>query len=76
MRAATTISPRCAEAQGELALAWLDISTGDFAAQPLAPRRSSPAALARLAPGELLRARPAAGAASAEGRARRTGTRC
>jgi len=54
-----------AEAGGSLALAWLDISTGDFLAQPLAPEgaaagdeRASAALLAavlsRLAPGELL----------------------
>jgi len=42
-----------AEAQGELALAWLDLSTADFAAQPLLPGQL-PAALARLAPGDLL----------------------
>jgi len=42
-----------AEAQGELALAWLDLSTADFAAQPLLPAQLA-AALARLAPGELL----------------------
>ncbi|MBS0546849.1 MAG: DNA mismatch repair protein MutS [Proteobacteria bacterium] len=42
-----------AEAQGELALAWLDLSTADFAAQPVLPAQL-PAALARLAPGELL----------------------
>jgi DNA mismatch repair protein MutS len=42
-----------AEAQGELALAWLDLSTADFAAQPLVPAQLA-AALARLAPGELL----------------------
>ena len=42
-----------AEAQGELALAWLDLSTADFATQPLAPNQLA-AALARLAPGELL----------------------
>src|SRR5206468_9686727 len=42
-----------AEAQGELALAWLDLSTADFAAQPLLPGQVA-AALARLAPGELL----------------------
>jgi len=41
------------EAQGELALAWLDLSTADFAAQPLEPAQLA-AALARLAPGELL----------------------
>jgi DNA mismatch repair protein MutS len=42
-----------AEAQGELALAWLDLSTADFAAQPLSSGQLA-AALARLAPGELL----------------------
>ena len=42
-----------AEAQGELALAWLDLSTADFAAQPLDAGQLA-AALARLAPGELL----------------------
>ena len=42
-----------AEAQGELALAWLDLSTADFAAQPLLPAQLA-AALARLAPGEVL----------------------
>ena len=42
-----------AEAQGELALAWLDLSTADFAAQPLEAAQLA-AALARLAPGELL----------------------
>src|SRR3954452_7558189 len=42
-----------AEAQGELALAWLDLSTADFATQPLLPGQLA-AALARLAPGELL----------------------
>src|SRR5260221_6342016 len=42
-----------AEAQGELALAWLDLSTADFAVQPLVPAQLA-AALARLAPGELL----------------------
>ena len=42
-----------AEAQGELALGWLDLSTADFAAQPLQPGQVA-AALARLAPGELL----------------------
>jgi DNA mismatch repair protein MutS len=41
------------EAQGELALAWLDLSTADFAAQPLQAGQLA-AALARLAPGELL----------------------
>jgi len=41
------------EAQGELALGWLDLSTADFAAQPLQPGQVA-AALARLAPGELL----------------------
>jgi len=42
-----------AEAQGELALAWLDLSTADFATQPVLAAQL-PAALARLAPGELL----------------------
>jgi DNA mismatch repair protein MutS len=42
-----------AEAQGELALAWLDLSTADFAAQPLAAGQLA-AALARLSPGEVL----------------------
>ena len=42
-----------AEAQGELALAWLDLSTADFATQPLLAGQLA-AALARLAPGELL----------------------
>ena len=42
-----------AEAQGELALAWLDLSTADFAAQPIEAGQLA-AALARLAPGELL----------------------
>ena len=41
------------EAQGELALAWLDLSTADFATQPLDISQLA-AALARLAPGELL----------------------
>ena len=42
-----------AEAQGELALAWLDLSTADFATQPLLASQLA-AALARLAPGEVL----------------------
>jgi DNA mismatch repair protein MutS len=42
-----------AEAQGALALAWLDLSTGDFALQTVAVRDLA-AALARLAPGEIL----------------------
>ncbi|TAJ32610.1 MAG: DNA mismatch repair protein MutS [Reyranella sp.] len=42
-----------AEAQGDLALGWLDLSTADFATQPLEPGQLA-AALARLAPGELL----------------------
>jgi DNA mismatch repair protein MutS len=42
-----------AEAQGDLALAWLDLSTADFAAQPVAVGQLA-AALARLVPGELL----------------------
>jgi len=42
-----------AEAQGGLALAWLDMSTGDFRVQPVAPADLG-AALARLEPGEIL----------------------
>ncbi len=42
-----------AEAEGALALAWLDISTGECAAEPAA-EGDLPALLARLAPGELL----------------------
>ena len=42
-----------AEAQGGLALAWLDLSTGDFATQEVA-MASLGADLARLAPGEIL----------------------
>ena len=42
-----------AEAQGSLGLAWIDISTGDFQLQPLGASAVA-AALARLAPGELL----------------------
>ena len=42
-----------AEANGALALAWLDMSTGDFALQPTTPSALA-AALARVAPGELL----------------------
>jgi DNA mismatch repair protein MutS len=42
-----------AEAAGEYGLAWLDVSTGDFTTQPVAPG-SLGAVLARLAPGELL----------------------
>jgi DNA mismatch repair protein MutS len=42
-----------AEAGGELGLAWLDVSTGDVHAQPLAGDGLA-AALARLDPGELL----------------------
>ena len=52
-----------AEAGGALGLAWLDMSTGDFLAQPLGPDAAGgangpagglAAALARLAPGELV----------------------
>ena len=48
-----------AEAGGALGLAWLDMSTGDFMTQPLAPKGAPEAgalaaALARLAPGELV----------------------
>ncbi len=42
-----------AEAQNGLALSWLDLSTGDFAAQEVSPANLG-AALARLAPGEIL----------------------
>jgi DNA mismatch repair protein MutS len=42
-----------AESQGDLALGWLDLSTGEFATQALAPADIA-AALARLAPGEIL----------------------
>ncbi|MEO3427766.1 DNA mismatch repair protein MutS [Pelagibius sp. CAU 1746] len=42
-----------AEAGGGLGLAWLDISTGVFQAQPVAPETLA-ATLARLAPGELI----------------------
>ena len=42
-----------AEAGGALGLAWLDVSTGDFTAQPVAEPGVA-AALARLQPGELL----------------------
>ncbi|MPZ09214.1 MAG: DNA mismatch repair protein MutS [Kiloniellaceae bacterium] len=42
-----------AEAGGELGLAWLDISTGAFLAQPVTPAGLA-ATLARLAPGELV----------------------
>ncbi len=41
------------EAQGELALAWLDLSTGEFAVQTLQPAQLA-ACLARLEPNELL----------------------
>jgi DNA mismatch repair protein MutS len=47
----------CAEMRGELGLAWLDMSTGEVWMQPL-PKKGGPsllaAALARIAPGELL----------------------
>jgi DNA mismatch repair protein MutS len=42
-----------AESQGGLALGWLDLSTGEFATEALAPADIA-AALARLAPGEIL----------------------
>ena len=41
------------DAQGELGLAWLDLSTGTFMTQPLAAGGLAPA-LARLEPGEVL----------------------
>ncbi|MCP5366774.1 MAG: DNA mismatch repair protein MutS [Hyphomicrobiales bacterium] len=43
----------CAEAQGSLGLAWIDVSTGEFTTQPVAAGDLA-AALARLDPGELL----------------------
>jgi DNA mismatch repair protein MutS len=43
----------CAEAGGSLGIAWLDMSTGDFAIQPFA-RREMDAVLARLEPCEIL----------------------
>ena len=42
-----------ADAQGALALAWLDVSTGAFHVQPVSDG-GLPAALARIQPGELL----------------------
>ena len=42
-----------ASAQSELALAWMDMSTGDFLSQPISEAGLA-AALARLQPGELL----------------------
>jgi len=50
-----------AEARGQIGLAWLDLSTGEFALQPL-EHTSVAAALARLDPGELLLAAPRSGA--------------
>ena len=47
----------CAEAGGELGLAWIDLSTGDFQTQPAAPSDLD-AALARLDPREVLIADP------------------
>jgi DNA mismatch repair protein MutS len=41
-------------AQGEAALAWIDISVGSFLVQPVSGLADLPAALARVAPGELL----------------------
>ncbi|HEU0070809.1 MAG TPA: DNA mismatch repair protein MutS [Alphaproteobacteria bacterium] len=60
-----------ADAAGTLGLAWLDLSTGEFVAQSLEPEQL-PAALARIAPGELLiadklLARPDIAAAANEG---------
>ncbi|MBL8806233.1 MAG: DNA mismatch repair protein MutS [Rhodospirillales bacterium] len=49
-----------AEAGGALGLAWLDMSTGDFRVEPVAPAALG-AALARVAPGELLLADRLAG---------------
>src|ERR1700756_3680705 len=42
-----------ADASGDLAIAWLDLSTGEFATQSV-PAPSLGAVLARIAPGELL----------------------
>jgi DNA mismatch repair protein MutS len=42
-----------AEAEGQTGLAWLDMTTGDFACE-LVARASLPAALARIEPGEIL----------------------
>ena len=42
-----------ADASGEIAIAWLDLSTGEFATQAV-PASSLGAVLARIAPGELL----------------------
>ncbi|MGE5546628.1 MAG: DNA mismatch repair protein MutS [Solirubrobacterales bacterium] len=42
-----------AEAQGQVGLAWVDVSTGDFLTQCVDPKALA-AALARLSPGELL----------------------
>ena len=42
-----------AEAAGALGLAWFDLSTGEFTVQAVTPEQL-PAALARIAPGELL----------------------
>ena len=53
MRAAIIILAAVAEVGGTLGLAWVDISTGDFAVQPLAPAELA-GALARLAPSEIL----------------------
>ncbi|MSO53593.1 MAG: DNA mismatch repair protein MutS [Rhodospirillales bacterium] len=46
-----------AEAERELGLAWIDVSTGDFQTQPVKPGELGPA-LARLDPGEILIAEP------------------
>ena len=60
-----------AEAAGSLGLAWFDLSTGEFTVQAVTPEQL-PAALARIAPGELLiadklLARPDVAAAATEG---------
>src|ERR1700761_4515311 len=49
-----------AEAQGSLGLAWLDLSTGDFAVQAVGTK-SIAAAIARLSPGEVLMSEKLAG---------------
>ncbi len=43
-----------AAAQGELAIAWIDMSVGSFLVQPIASVADLPSVLARIAPGEIL----------------------
>jgi DNA mismatch repair protein MutS len=54
-----------ADAGGEMGLAWLDISTGRFQTQPVAPESLGPA-LARIEPGELLMPERLAGRVNAK----------